>query len=684
MIRLATDVGGTFTDLVGYDETTGRLFTGKCLTTVDDQSIGVLDAICLAARNDGMPTDEVAFFVHGGTTVINAVTERKGVKTALVTTAGFRDALAIGRGTRPDLYNLQYRGPEPFVPRYLRFEVRERLDPRGDAVEPFHEEDLAPIAAACRREDVKAVAIAFLHSYANPAHEKRCASLLAAALPGATICASHEVSRQWREYERSSTVVLNAYVQPIIERYFVNLDRALAAEGISCPTYAMLSNGGLSTFDQAIRQPLGLIESGPSGGVAGAACIGTALGESDVLYLDVGGTTAKCSLIRHGRPSIEPLYRLGHRRTWPGHPIQVPVVNIVEIGAGGGSIAWIDDAGGLRVGPESAGAKPGPACYDRGGTRPTVTDAVLVAGILDPATFAEGTLVLDIEQARRAIGPIAAGLGLSIEEAAHAVIEIAEANMINALKLVTIQRGHDPRDLVLVVSGGAGPALAARLGRELQTKAIVIPPHPGIFSAWGMLAARPRIDIRETWFSALGDDTIPRLDALFREMESHAIRHFGVGDAESLTFTRSVDMRYRGQEHSVATRFEPGGGLAGFVGRFHAAHETTFSFSLPGADAEVTTLHLEAELESDVIRLAKVSRSGRDLRAARRTERDVFFGPSGGRSTCPVYIRDLLPVDLAIAGPALIEEPTTTTLVLDEQDFVLTDTGILVVRARAR
>ena len=680
MIRLATDVGGTFTDLVGYDERTGQLFTGKSLTTTEDQSVGVIDTIAAAESVDGLDVGAVTFFAHGGTTVINAITERKGVKTALVTTAGFRDVLEIGRGNRPDLYNLRSRSPVPIVPRHLRFEVRERLDAGGRVITPLALEDIGPIIAACREHAVEAIGVVFLHSYANPEHERRCAEALAAALPEVTVCASHEVSRQWREYERSNTVALNAYVHPIIRHYFSRLEAALAQKGVTCPYYAMQSNGGIATFEQASDRPLTLVESGPAGGVAGAARIGEALAESDVLYLDIGGTTAKCSLIREGRPTLNTEYKLEHTRIAPGYPVQVPVVDIVEIGSGGGSIAWIDGRGALRVGPESAGSMPGPACYGRGGSKPTVTDAILILGVFDPANFASGTMKLDPELAKAAIEPVARHLGLSTVEAALAIVDIAHANAINALKLVTVQRGHDPRDVALLVSGGAGPAMATRLGRELQAKCTIIPPHPGIFSAWGMLAAQPRVDFRTTWYAALAPGAIHSIEALFAGLEKDAIAHFGQGADADISFSYGLEARYRGQEHGVFAPYQRGDDVATFSERFSVAHERTYTFRLDSAEIEVTTMHLEARLGGTTIELAVLGTEGRALDAALRGHRDVYFGAALGWLKCPIYDRGLLPTDTALAGPLLIEEATATTLVLENQIATMTDTGIIVVR----
>ena len=411
MGRLATDIGGTFTDLVFFDDATGRLDIAKSLTTPSDLTQGLIDAI----GQSGVRAADVDYFVHGGTTVINAITERKGATTALVTTAGFRDILEIARGNRPDLYNLRFVKEQPFVPRALRFEVRERVDARGEVIVPIHLEDLDAVADACRREGVEAIAILFLHSYVAPEHESRCAAYLAERLPGVQITASHEITREWREYERSNTAVLNAYVQPIIQKYFDRLERRLSDLGYDCPLFAMQSNGGTASFQWAKQHPITLIESGPAAGVNGAVLISKLCDEPNVIYLDIGGTTAKCSTIQNYEAAITTEYKLEWTRTSFGYPVRTPVVDIVEIGAGGGSIAWFDAAGLLRVGPMSAGGDPGPACYDRGGTEPTVTDAKLATGIINPDNFAAGQFRLDVGRARAAMRTIADRLGTTVE-----------------------------------------------------------------------------------------------------------------------------------------------------------------------------------------------------------------------------------------------------------------------------
>ncbi|MBH0238756.1 hydantoinase/oxoprolinase family protein [Methylobrevis albus] len=675
MTRIATDAGGTFTDLVAFDELTGAIQVGKALTTPRDPSIGVVDAIA-QAEEEGLATAEATLFVHGGTTVINAITERKGVATALVTTRGFRDVIAIGRGNRPDLYNLHSEPAQPFVPRHLRFEVTERMDARGEVRIALDHDDLAAVADRIAASGVAAVAILFLHSYVNPEHEQAAARFLRERLPGVAVAASHEVSRQWREYERSNTAVLSAYVQPIMARYLSNLADALGGRGIDCPAYCMQSSGGLASFPSAVAAPLVLVESGPAGGVAGAARVGEALGEPDILYLDVGGTTAKCSLVSGGRPVLKPDYKLEWSRLKPGYPVQIPVVDIVEIGAGGGSIAWIDPAGAVQVGPESAGSDPGPACYGRGGTRPTVTDAKLLTGVIDAEGFAGGRIQLDVAAAERAFGPIAAHLGVDVVAAAEAVIRLAEANMINALKLVTIQRGHDPRDLTMVVSGGGGPMHAATLGRELGVRRTVIPRYAGLFSAWGMLTARPRIDMSRTRLIALGPDAMPRVQAVFLELACEAATAFGVA-AEALIADRTIEMRYRGQEHAVATPYAPGESLAALLESFHAAHEKAYTFRLDDTPVELVTFHLAAELETPRVGLPDISAETTLAEAACGNR--PLIGADGRLAPAPVYTRDLLPPGAEIAGPALIEEATTTTLVLAGQTARIDRYGLISI-----
>ena len=678
MIKVATDAGGTFTDLVAFEETTGKIYVGKALTTPKDPSRGVIHSI-IQSRETGLATNEVSFFVHGGTTVINAITERKGVRTALVTTEGFRDVIAIGRGNRPDLYNLHSMTPKPFVPRHLRFEVTERIDAKGKVRTPLSMPSVDVVANALAAAGVEAVAVVFLHAYINPAHEMAAAARLRMLLPGVAVTASHEISRQWREYERSNTTVLSAYIQPVMARYLANLGGALADEGIACPYYCMQSNGGLAEFKAAERAPLVLVESGPAGGVAGAVRVGEAIGETEILYLDVGGTTAKCSLVRSGRPVLRPDYKLEWSRINQGYPLQVPVVDIVEIGAGGGSIARIDDNGGLKVGPQSAGSDPGPACYGRGGKDPTVTDAVVLTGVIDPNRFAGGRIKLQPELSSAVLESIASAFELSIVGAARAVISLAEANMINALKLVTIQRGHDPRDLTMVVSGGGGPLHAATLGRELGVKRVVIPRYAGLFSAWGMLTARPRIDLHRTQLLPLEATSLTAVGRIFSELEQEALRRFG-SLKNSILFDRAIDMRYAGQEHTVATQFLPGAGFDALLAAFHAAHEKAYTFRLPDTKAELVTFHLAAEIDTPRVGIPEVAVDG-TAGDAIVGQRELHTGDDGV-VLAPVYDRDRLPAGAVFEGPALVEEETTTTVVWAGQRAGVDRFGLLSIEDR--
>ena len=674
MGRLATDIGGTFTDLVYFDEETGALSVAKSLSTPDDLTRGVLDTIDQAE----LDAATVDYFVHGGTTVINAITERTGAKTALVTTEGFRDVLEIARGNRPDLYNLRYRKEVPFVPRRLRFEVRERVDAKGRVRVPLHLEDLDEAIEECRAQGVEAIAIQFLHSYAAPEHEEKAAAYLRERLDGVAITASHEITREWREYERANTAVLNAYVQPIVQRYFDTLETGIDKLGLDCPMMAMQSNGGTTSFGWAREHPITLLESGPAAGVNGAALIGRLCGEPDVIYLDIGGTTAKCSTIEGGEPKVTTDYRLEATRVRYGYPVRVPVIDIVEIGAGGGSIAWFDEGGTLCVGPRSAGADPGPACYGRGGAEPTVTDAKLITGVLNPENFAGGRLSLDVGLAWAAMSKIAEGLDCSVNEAAVAVIRLVDANMINALKLVSIQRGHDPNDFALMVGGGGGGMHGASLGRELGVKEIAVPRYPGLFSAWGMLATAPRRDFMRTALQRADTLEIASLRGLFAELRAEAEGYFASeGGYDRLATACLIDMRYAGQEHAVTVPIDLDGTTRdSLLDAFHAAHERAYTFRLADTPVELVTFRLTATADVARPELTPWQEDGRSAQAAARGTRSVYFGEDGRHETA-VFDRDLLPPGFGADGPLIVEEPSSTTLVCPGQRVRVDELGFL-------
>ena len=674
-IRLATDIGGTFTDLVGFDEQTGAVTIGKASTTPDDLPHGVLDAVAAA----GVSLEDVAELVHGTTVVINALTERRGARTALVTTHGFRDVLEIGRGNRPDMYNLVSRKPPAFVPRRHRFEVRVRVDRRGIVLRPLELDDLEAVVAACGREGIEAIAVCLLHAYAYPAHEQAVRDALVAALPEVPVTISSGITREWREYERSSTAVLNAYVQPAVERYLGALEQRLHEERLRGPVRIVQSNGGTTSLRAARATPIRLVESGPAAGVIGAARLGERLGEANVLYLDIGGTTAKCSLIEDGEPKTTTEYRIEWRPDYAGYPIMVPVVDIVEIGAGGGSIAWVDDGGSVCIGPRSAGAEPGPACYGRGGESPTVTDAKLAAGVLDPDYFLGGRLRLHPSLARDALRRLGDGLDLAPGELANGIIRLVNANMISALKLVSVRRGHDPRDFVLVAAGGGGAMHAAALGAELQVKRVVVPPHSGVFSAWGMGLAEARADAAQTRVLEASTSTAPELDAVFTELEREVTAALVAegADAGSVGLERSADMRYRGQEHAVRVPIATGAvSVVTVEADFHALHRQKYTFDLEGDPVEIVTCHVSGF--GGRTTLPPPPPPAATATPSAKGRRRVDFDADGVHEAV-VFDRRVLPVGFEAPGPVVVEDETTTALVHPGQTLEVDEAANLVV-----
>ena len=681
-MRVATDIGGTFTDLVVVDEQTGEVRIAKVSTTPHDLAQGVLDVI---AGSEVDPA-EIEELVHGTTVVINALTERKGARTALVTTAGFRDVLEIGRGNRPDMYNLVSRKPSPFVPRRHRFEVRERVDRHGRVLVPLDLADLEPAAAVCERDGIEAVAVCLLHAYAYPEHEQALCETLRKRLPGVAVTASSEVTREWREYERTSTAVLNAYVQPLVDRYLGELETRLAGAGLRGPLLVMQSSAGTASLAAARARPIALVESGPAGGVAGAARIGERIGEPNLIYLDIGGTTAKCSLVEGATVPTTTEYRIEWRPGWAGYPLMVPVVDIVEIGAGGGSIARADAGGSIVVGPQSAGAAPGPACYGRGGSEPTFTDAKLVAGVLAPDYFLGGRLQVHPELARAALQALGQPLGHGVEALANGVIRLADASMISALKLVSVQRGRDPRDFALLVGGGGGGMHGAALGAELEVRKVIVPPLSGVFSAWGMCMTAPRVDVVRTRIVSTADSSDAEIAGLFAELERAAVATLereGTGRSGDAVCARSVDARYRGQEHTVRVPVPPGPvSTAALELDFHELHRRRYTFDLQGeAAVELVTFHVSAHGRAPREAAVPKPSARPGSTPAPKRPRVVDFDLDGEHAAA-VYERDDLPIGFSVRGPLVVEEPTTTTLVHPGQTLEVDDDGNLVIWLR--
>jgi N-methylhydantoinase A len=676
-VRVASDIGGTFTDLIYLDEVTGEVGITKASTTPHNFAIGVEDTL----GKSGMNVADTTFFVHGSTIIINALTERKGVKTGLITTKGFRDVLAITRGNRPDIYNMYYSKPVPFVPRFLRTEVRERVNYKGEELEPLNEEDVREVVDLLREQGVEAIAVCFLHSYANPDHEARCGALLREIVPEIPVTLSHEICREWREYERTNTTVLNAYVQPIAVNYLNSLEQDFGEMGMGRVGHIMQSNGGTATFEMARQAPIRTCESGPVAGVIGAAVIGDLLGEANIISLDIGGTTVKSSLVENGVPKIITDYRIEYRRDWEGYPIKVPTVDIVEIGAGGGSIAWVDKAGSLRVGPVSAGAVPGPACYGAGGEKPTVTDANLVVGRINSEYFLGGEIKVSMDRARQSMREISDFFGMSVEEAAMGVIRLADANMVNALKLVSVRRGYDPREFTMVAFGGGGSMHAAALGRELRVKRIVVPMAPAVFSAWGMLMTDVRNDYIRTMVVRTDQIEPAHLREIFAGMEREAAEDLGREgmEEEQMVFQRFADMRYMGQEHTVKVPIPVGQltekELLEINERFHQLHEQAYAFRLE-SPVELVNFHLTALGQVEKPRISRLTEdSACTVEEAYKGDRQVIFDE--GFLATPTYERELLPPGAKLFGPLIAEEPAATTVVFPGQRLTVDEYGVL-------
>jgi len=667
--RVAVDIGGTFTDLVSIDER-GRLRRAKS----DSTPAALHEAVLTVLGHSGVDPAQVGTFIHGSTVVINAITERRGARTALVTTRGFRDVLEISRANRPDLYNLRYQKPVPFVERSLRFEVAERVSYQGDEITALDLEELANVARDVAALDVEAVAVAFLHAWVNPAHEEAAAAYLRAALPDVTVVASSEVSRQWREYERTNTVVLSAYVQPVVATYLAALEDGLRSGGVEAQLYAMQSAGGVCTFDRALRTPITMLESGPVAGVAAAASLGRALGLRHVLSLDIGGTTAKTSAIIDGLVPINTLHHIERTPTYAGYPLQVPVVDIVEIGTGGGSIAYVDAAGGLHVGPLSAGAVPGPACYDKGGADVTITDANVLTGRLDPDFFLGGQVRLNVAAAEVANQRLADALGVSPHVSARGVLRFGIAQMANALRLVTIRRGHDPRDFTLVASGGNGPLHASLLARELGIATIIVPPGPGHFSAFGMIEGHTTAQAVQTFVGPLADVD---LEALLTRVRAAAQLELGI---EGAIASHYVELRYQGQEHTLEVPVAHSGDLrAQLREAFNERSLREYAFTL---DAPLEIVSCRVELAVPATPIPWTPDEGDEGPVRRRTERLVDFDQYGGVQPTTILDRRSLRVGEVVDGPAIVEETASTTLVLPGQTVTCDDRFNLVLRER--
>jgi len=665
-IRVATDVGGTFTDLVCFetDHATGeaRIVTAKSDTTPPNFEQGVLNVL----EKGGVDPKSIDFLAHGTTVVINALTERKGVKVGLITTEGFRDSIEIARGNRPDFFNLHYVKPEPFVPRYLRREVGGRLSYKGEEMRPLDLSALPGIIADFKAEGVQAVAVSFLHSYADPSHEERTLAELKRLWPEVATVASHQITREWREYERTNTAVLSAYVQPTAERYLSRLKDGVTGKGFAGSLYIMQSNCGVDTLESVSKIPITMVESGPASGFWGAAELGKLIGEKNVLALDIGGTTAKCSLIEGGQVKIMTDYWIERNQTSAGYPIMVPVVDLVEIGNGGGSIAWVDSFGKLHVGPQSAGAMPGPAAYGRGGTKATTTDANLWLGRINRDYFCGGDVIADMVATETALSELGAKLGTNPDEVARGIVRIANNNMVNALKLVSLNRGHDPRDFTLVAFGGGGAMHAVALGQELGVKKVVIPAGASVFSAWGMMMSDLRRDYFVTKLADLKTGAGAVIEGLFKETEALALRQFGAEGigADKVKFLRYGKFRYQNQEHTTEVLVGSDisdAKLAEIEAAFHETYEREYTYRLK-APVELVGIHVVASAEVGKLTMQERPKSATPVSAAVKGERKVDYALEGIH-TATIYDGTKLEPGMTFSGPAVIEDPGTTVVI---------------------
>jgi len=689
-VRLAVDIGGTFTDVVL--ETPDARFSTKVLTTRDAPEAGVLDGILKALKLGNTAPGDVGLIVHGTTLATNAIIERKGALTALVTTQGFRDSIEMAQENRFEQYDIFIEKPEPLVPRTLRFTVPERTDAKGGVRLALDEKAVEALAETLKQKKVEAVAIGFLHSYANPAHEKRTAEILAAKLPGVRISVSSEICPEVREYERFSTTCANAYVQPLMARYLENLKRRVEQAGFKCPILLMTSGGGLTTLETAARFPIRLVESGPAGGVILSTWIAANMGIDRILSFDMGGTTAKICIIDDGKPMASRSFEVDRRYRFmkgSGLPVRIPVIEMVEIGAGGGSLASVDAMKRINVGPESAGSDPGPACYKHGGTHPAVTDANVVLGRIDPDRFAGGSIQLDARLSGQALDKhVGAKLDLDTTMAAFGVSEVVEENMANAARVHAVERGAELEGRTLIAFGGGAPLHAARLAEKLGISDVLIPASAGVGSAVGFLRAPIAFEVVRSKFVRLSAFDPAQVNAMFGEMVQEAtdVVKLGAGGA-AIKLSCSADMRYAGQGHEILVELPDGpftrDSVAELQKRFDTGYRALFNRVIPALDVEVVGWILRAEAPAPG-RIAELpaAAAAEGAKPAAVGSRSLFDPMQREFRDVPVYARTSLKPGNVIQGPAVIAEDETTTIITSGFTAALDPSGAIRLTAR--
>jgi N-methylhydantoinase A len=684
--RLAADIGGTFTDVAAFDEKSGRLLLGKALST----PARLVDGISHGVDKAGTKFSDSGVFLHGSTIAINTMLERNGAKTALLTTEGFRDVYEIGRINRPDAYNLYFKKHVPLIERALRFEVRERITAEGEIRVALDE---ASVHAACDRLEaagVAAVAILLLHSYINPAHEARVKEIVQERLPRAFVTASHELSREYREFERCSTAAANAYIGPVVSEYLREIDEHLDRSGFGGSFLLVQSTGGLYESHRARTECVRMLESGPAAGVVGAQALCSALDLADAVAFDMGGTTAKAGVIYRGKALTTGAALIGgYNRALP---VQIPMMDIFEVGTGGGSIAAVDASGALRVGPQSAGAEPGPACYGLGGTRPTVTDANLVLGRLSADRFLSGEMKLDARAAERALEEhVAKPLGIDLTHAADGILRIAITAMSYAVKAVSTERGLDAAAFTLIAYGGAGPLHASAIAREIGMQRVIVPRAPGHFCAFGMLFSDLRYDFVRTWFARLADVSFDAIERIYESLIADGKKALAASGVQvrGAAVSRAADMRYVGQEHPVTVELPAGvfrrRNRDALKRSFDEEHQRRYGTCAPAEPAEIVSLRVTVAGVLKKPALERIARGGPSpLASARRGRREVYFAEVGKAVPTPTYARNELKAGNLIAGPALIEEHASTTVVLPGDRLRVDKFGNLVMEVGRR
>ncbi len=666
--RVSADIGGTFTDMV-VESSDGPAFVDKVPTTPDNPARGVVEAV----RRQFPDPSAVEFFVHGTTVGINAFLERKGERALLITTAGHRDGYTIARGNRQALYELRYRKPELLVPRRDVHEVRGRVAWDGRVIESLEEGDFEPIVEKAKVEKVRAIAVCFLHAHTFPEHELEARRILLDALPGVSVSLSHEVAKEWREYERASSAVMNAYVAPVVQRYLASLEAQFADMGMSAPVHVMQSSGGVISAETARRNPVFTLLSGPVGGTIAGTALAAAGGRQNLLCVDMGGTSFDLSLVIDGRASKTLETEL------EGLPLLMSVVDIQTIGTGGGSIAWLEN-GAMRVGPQSAGSVPGPACYGRGGVEPTVTDANLYLGRLGEKSLLSGEMTLDRNASEHAIVRVASEAGLRPGAFAEGILAISNAAMADAMRTITVSQGVDPRNFTLVAFGGAGPMAAAFLAAELGIGEVLIPRFPGTFSAWGMLQTDLRRDLTQSFYRPAQAVSIDELEAGYTDLGNEgqlALEREGVS-MDDMSYRRSADMRYMGQEYTINARVRQPIDLERIVKTFHGAHRRRYGHSSPAEPVEFVNLRIAAlgalNRYTQPVRLP-----AGDGREALTGHRDAVFDAAPQRA--PVLSRDRLPASFQAEGPVIVEERSATTVVPPGWRVAVDSQGNLLLNA---